>query len=219
MTFPLHSVLLIDHHDIVRFALQTLISACPVLRPVESAASLGEGLRLIGELKPDLVISDIALPDSTGLSTVRAVIEAQGPRRTLVFSMQDEALYGPQVMALGADGFVPKEAAHATVLEAALKVLAGDIWISPSLTSTLVSRSLSRRSRAPLPARAADRAASLTTRELEVLEHLRAGKSTKQIASALDLSVRTVDLHRSNLKSKLGFRTGAELIVFAAQNP
>lgn len=214
----MNSVLLIDHQDIVRFALETLMSTCPHLKVVGSAATVSEGLALIRQLQPDLVITELALPDASGLPAVRAVVHAQEPRRTLVFSMQDELLYGPPVLSAGAGGFVSKQGPHACVVDAALKVLEGGVWVSPRLSSTLLQRSLRRSGRARRARGPADGMTSLTTREVEVLEHLRAGKSTKQIASALDLSVRTIDLYRAQLKSKLGFRTSAELIVFAAQS-
>lgn len=214
----MHSILLIDSQDIVRFALQTLVANCPALHLAGSATTLADGLRLIERLRPDLVICDLALADSTGLPTLRAITQAQQPRRTLVFSMQEEALYGPQALALGADGFVSKAAAHGAVLHAAIQVLDGDISVSPRLGRSLVHDSL-HRLRPRRSARPEHGPAALTLREVEVLEQLGTGKSTKQIASALDLSVRTVDLHRSRIKSKLGFRTGAELIAYAAQQP
>lgn len=211
----MHSVLLIDDHDIVRFGLETLVLSCPQLRLAGSAGTLAEGLGLLGQYRPDLVISDMNLPDSSGLNTVRTLVQAQRPRHTLIVSMQEESLYGPQVLALGAEGYLTKDSALAHVVEAALKVLAGEIWMSPRLNTILLNRRL-RRHKDAEGVRPADRERSLTLRELQVLEQLSQGKSTKEIAAALGLSVRTVDLHRSHIKKKLGLRTGAELIAFAS---
>lgn len=207
------TVLIIDDHDIVRFGLETLVLGCPELQLVGSAASLAEGLAVIAREKPQLVITDMAVGDSSGLDTVRAVVAAQGDRHTIVVSMQDEILYGEQVLALGADGYVMKDSAHASVIPAALAVLAGDTWVSPRLQAKLANRLLKRHRNhvGPAPGTAA-----LTVRELEVLELLKTGKTTKEIANALGLSGRTVDLHRANMKRKLGLRTGAELIAFAS---
>lgn len=210
-----YSVILIDDHDIVRFGLETLILACPQLRLVGSAGDLQTALKLIDRFSPDLVITDMNLPDSSGLNTVRAVVDAQHGRHTLILSMQEEALYGPQVLALGANGYLTKEAAHAHVVEAALKILAGGTWMSPRLNSILLNRQLRRHQRIEAAA-PAEGVRSLTMRELEVLEQLSQGKSTKEIAGALGLSVRTVDLYRSHIKKKLGLRTGAELIAYAS---
>lgn len=213
-----HSVVIIDDHDIVRFGLGTLIGFCKALRLVGSAPTLAEGLRLISQHQPDLVISDLSLEDSKGLDTLRAVVQAQAPRAVLVISMHDEMLYGEQVLALGARGYVMKENAHAVTEQAALAVLRGETWISPELNARLLNRLLQRSRPAPLgdpsPSRT-DASQALSTRELEVLEVLRTGKTTKEIAFQLGLSARTVDIHRANIKRKLGLRSGAELIAYA----
>jgi len=207
------SVLIIDSHDIVRFGLETLVLGCRSLCLLGSADTLAAGLRLIRDRQPDLVITDMTLRDSQGLETVRAVVAAQQPRHTLVVSMHDELLYGEQVLGLGASGYVMKDTAQANVIGAALAVLEGQRWTSPALSAHIVKRVLQRRRQSSGPAEA-----SLTVRELEVLEQLKTGKSTKQIAAALHISPRTVDLYRAQIKKKLGLRTGAELIAFASQH-
>jgi len=208
------TVLVIDDHDIVRFGLEMLVHGCPQLRLVGSAATLAEGLRLIATLKPDLVISDMSIGDSTGLDTVRAVVSTQAPRPVLIVSIHDEMLYGEQAIALGARGYQMKENAHASVIPAALTVLEGGTWISPRLNARLVNRLL-KLQRSPTPSPGST--GSLSLREFEVLELLKSGKSTKEIASLLQVSVRTVDIHRARIKRKLGLRTGAELIAFASR--
>ena len=209
------SVVVIDDHDIVRFGLETLIQQCPELRFAGSAASLREGLALIAAWQPGLVITDMGTSDSSGLDTVRAVLAAQQPRATLVVSMQDELLYGEQVLALGARGYLMKESAHALVVPAALAVLHGGTWVSPRLNAKLLNRFLQRVR--PAPAQEAQQGEmELTPREIEVLQQLKSGRTSKQIATALDLSIRTVDIHRANIKRKLRLRTGAELIAYAS---
>jgi DNA-binding NarL/FixJ family response regulator len=210
------SVVLIDDHDIVRFGLETLLSDCPDLRVVGSAASLKQGLALIEARQPDLVITDMGLGDSAGLDTVRAVVAAQGSRAALVLSMQDEMLYGEQVLALGARGYVMKDNAHAEIVPAALAVLEGGAWMSPRLSARVISRNLKRARVTRDEGAEGGEPPGLSVREVEVLEQLKSGKSTKEIARALDLSARTVDMHRANIKRKLGLRTGAELISFAS---
>ena len=207
----MNSVIIIDDHDIVRFGLEMLIAGCPGLRLAGSVPTLAAGLQLIERLKPALVISDMSMDDSKGLDTVRAVVGAQEPRRTLIVSMHDEMLYGEQVLALGAHGYLMKESAHALVVPAAQAVLGGQTWISQRLNTHLLNRLMKRGGR---PVRDSG-TSSLSMRELEVVELLGAGKTTKEIAYQLDLSVRTVDIHRANIKKKLGLRSGAELIAFA----
>lgn len=207
------TVLVIDDHDIVRFGLEMLVHGCPRLRLGGSAASLAEGLRMIASMQPDLVISDMSTGDSNGLDTVRALVQAQAPRPVLIVSIHDELLYGEQAIALGARGYQMKENAHGSVIPAALTVLEGGTWASPRLNARLVNRLLKLQRSAVLPAAGTG---SLSLREFEVLELLKSGKSTKEIASLLDVSVRTVDIHRARIKRKLGLRTGAELIAFAS---
>jgi DNA-binding NarL/FixJ family response regulator len=211
----MHSVLIIDDHDIVRLGLETLLLRDPQLRLVGSARNLQEGLRLVVRLHPALVVCDMGLGDSHGLATVRAMAQAQAPRRLLIVSMQDEMLYGEQALGIGADGYLMKDCVQEHLLAAVHAVLRGDTWVSPRLNARLVNRHL-RRNVAARKAATGGAQGTLSLRELQVLELLRAGKTTKEIATALNLSGRTVDIHRANLKKKLGLRSGAELIAFAS---
>ncbi len=209
---PRKTVLIIDDHDIVRFGTEMLINGTTDMRVAGVAASLHEGLALIVAHSPDLVVTDMGTGDSQGLDTVRKVIAAQSPRATIVVSMQDEMLYGEPVMSMGALAYVMKETAYTTLLPACRAALAGEAWASPALAARLLRRSL-RHVPGQTPAH------TLTHRELDVLELLKTGRTTKEIASHLGLSVRTVDIHRSNIKRKLGLRTGAELIAYASNRP
>jgi DNA-binding NarL/FixJ family response regulator len=209
----MHPVLIIDDHDIVRLGLEALLSACPEVRLVGSADSLEAGKALIERLHPDLVISDMGLGDSSGLATVRALVALPALERLLIVTMQDEMLYGEQALALGADGYLMKDSVQANLVAAVLTLLQGGTWTSPQLHARLVNRHLRRN---PAGRRAVPGVESLSARELQVLELLRAGRTTKEIARALALSSRTVDIHRANIKKKLGLRSGAELIAFAS---
>ena len=211
----MHSVLIIDDHDIVRIGLEALLSRAPDLRVIASVGSLAAAVPQITRLRPELVISDMGLADSSGLHTVRTVAQVQAPRRVLIVTMQDELLYGEQALALGADGYLMKDCVQDNLLAAAHAVLHGNTWVSPQLTVRMMNRHLRRNTaaRKDVPGGAE---ATLTLRELQVLELLREGRTTKEIASELSLSARTVDIHRANLKKKLGLRSGAELIAFAS---
>jgi DNA-binding NarL/FixJ family response regulator len=211
----MYSVLIIDDHDIVRLGLEALLFPCPDVALSGSADSLQSGLALILRLRPDLVISDMGLGDCAGLDTVRALAQAQGPNKLLVVTMQDEMVYGEQAIALGANGYLMKGSVQANLVPAVLTILHGGTWTSPRLNARLVDRYLRRNTAARL--RAADGLSSLSARELQVLELLRTGKTTKEIAVLLHLSSRTVDIHRANMKKKLKLRSGAELIAFASR--
>lgn len=208
----MHSVFVLDDHDIVRFGLETLIEGSGLLRVVGSSATLNEGLGRIAALQPDLVISDMSMDDSKGLDTVKAVVQAQKPRPVLIVSMHDELIYAEQVLALGARGYVMKENAHAMVMPAAQALLRGERWVSNVVNSRILSRMMKH---ARPGENAATAASQLTVRELQVLEKLGLGKTTKEIAFELDLSSRTVDIHRAHIKKKLHLKSGSELIAFA----
>ena len=203
------TVYILDDHDIVRYGLEMLVLGCDRLKLAGSASDLATGVADIRACTPDLVITDMSMDDSRGLDTVRAVIEAQQGRPVLVVSMHDELLFGEQVLALGARGYLMKESAYAHCLPAMLKILDGETWVSAALNARLLQRLVRR-----TPGMAAVRE-QLSARELEVLTLLGTGKTTKQIAAELNLSTRTVDIHRSNIKRKLRLKTGAELIAYS----
>ncbi len=209
----MRTVFIMDDHDIVRFGLGALLSACPTLTIIGEAATVKDGLNGIAEFQPDLVISDMSMGDSRGLDTVRSVVAAQGIRPVFVISMHDELIYAEQVVAIGARGYLMKEKAQQFALEAVAAVLDGQIWVSPAVNSLLRNR-LRPHSNSPkdMPH------ARLSERELEVLAKLGIGKTTKEIAFELAISARTVDIHRASLKKKLGLKSGAELVSWAASN-
>lgn len=208
----MHSVFILDDHDIVRFGLETLIQGSGLLQVVGTSATLNEGLARIAVLQPDIVISDMSMDDSKGLDTVKAVVQAQKPRPVLIVSMHDELIYAEQVLALGAHGYVMKENAHAMVMPAARALLRGERWVSAVVNSRILSRMMKH---ARPGEHTPGATGQLTVRELQVLEKLGLGKTTKEIAFELDLSSRTVDIHRAHIKKKLQLKSGSELIAFA----
>ena len=208
---PVHTVLLLDDHDIVRFGLSSLMGSSGDFRVVSQCSTLEVAISAISQLKPDLVISDMSLAQSKGLSTVRAVVAAQLPRSTIFLSMHDEILYAEQVLACGAKGYMMKERAQEHIVVAARTVMNGDIWVSPEVNAQILRRlSPSHRLHGNTKSEV------LSNRETEILSLLGSGKTTKEIAHSLELSPRTVDAHRARIKHKLGVRSIAELIVYAA---
>ena len=208
------TVLIIDDHDIIRFGLQTLINNSGTCTVMDTQGSLATGVAAIERLKPDLVVCDMSMDDSKGLNTVRAVVKAQNPRPVLLLSMHDEMIYAEQTLALGARGYLMKENAHEHLMQAVHMTLSGNVWVSAEVSTYLLNRLMKRRNtqNAVLPA---GQASHLSQRELEVLEKIGAGKTTKQIAFDFALSPRTVDIHRANIKKKLGLKTSAEIVSFA----
>ena len=208
------NILLIDDHEIIRFGLQTLIEKSGTCRVIDSQGSLASGVAAIERLAPDLVVCDMSMDDSKGLNTVRAVVKAQSPRPVLLLSMHDEMIYAEQTLALGAKGYLMKENAYEYLMQAINTTLAGNVWVSADVNTYLLNRLL-RRNKNSNAAGPAVQVGRLSQRELEVLEKIGAGKTTKQIAQDLDLSPRTVDIHRASIKKKLELKTSVEIVAFA----
>ena len=211
----MRTIFVLDDHDIVRFGVSALLSSWPDLKLVGEAANLKDGLLGIARYQPDLVISDLSMGDSQGLDTVRSVVAAQGDRAVLIISMHDELIYAEQVVALGARGYLMKENALQFALTAVLDVLNGQMWVSAGVSAQMLNR-LKPHPTANTSIAANVSNAKLSTRELDVLEKLSLGKTTKETAFELNISTRTVDIHRASLKRKLGLKSGAELISWAA---
>ena len=207
-------ILLIDDHDILRFGLQTLIDTSPLFRVVDTQRSMTAGLAAIKQHKPDLVVCDLSLDDSKGLSTVKAVVEAQSPLPVLILSMHDEMLYAEQSLALGVRGYLMKDRAQESVLQAIETIFSGNCWVSPQVNAYLLNRILKRNSRLSASL-LIGHISSLSPRELVVLEWIGKGSTTKEIAGNLSLSPRTVDIHRANIKKKLALKSSAEVVAFA----
>ncbi len=215
MSFPeiqsVHTVLLLDDHDIIRFGLSSLMASSGEFQVISQCATLETAVSAISQLKPDLVISDMSLEQSKGLTTVRTVVAAQLPRATIFLSMHDEIMYAQQVLACGAKGYMMKERAQENIVQAAKTVMSGEIWVSPAVNAQILRRMSPSRGLDTSP-----QSVALSNREAEILSLLGSGKTTKEIAHSLGLSPRTVDAHRARIKRKLGVKSIAELIVYAA---
>ncbi len=203
-------LLLIDDHPIMRHGLAQLIRAEDGLDVCGEAGNARDGLTAVGELKPDLVVIDLTLPDKNGLELLKD-IQAQFPGTLcLVLSMHDETMYGERALRAGARGYIMKEAAADHLITAARKVLSGGIYVSDSMTSRMMEQVVGHRAKAAS-------LESLTDRELEVLEMIGQGVATKNIAERLCISARTVEAHRAHIKDKLAITEGAALVRYAVQ--
>lgn len=209
------SIFIVDDHDIVRFGLESLFQSQPLLQLAGTANSLASALPAIAQLQPDLVITDMSMADSAGLDTVRAVVKAQGDRAVLVLSMHDELIYAEQVLSLGAQGYLMKNFAHALVVQVAQTLLEGKRWVSEDTSAQILNRLVGRGSVDSHRPERQRLKSNMTMREVQVLEKIGAGQTTKEIAYGLSLSPRTVDVYRASVKKKLGLRSGTELVAFA----
>lgn len=204
MTTEIIRIMLVDDHPLVRDGLRARLEAVPHFRVVAEADGADDALRQAGAEQVDLVLMDINMRGTNGIEATSRLCAAFPGIAVLILSMHDKLEYVSQAMQAGARGYVLKDAPGKDIVLAIETVMSGGIYYSAALARQLAH---------PM---AQDN--QLTVREQEVLQHIAAGQSNKQIASDLDLSVRTVETHRLNIKRKLGIEGQAELIKFAVQH-
>ncbi len=197
-------ILLVDDHPLVRDGLRARLEAMPQFEVVAEAGGAAEALEQAGRCDIDLVLMDINMRGANGIEATAQFKHAFPRIAVLILSMHDKLEYVSQAIQAGARGYVLKDAPGKDIVVAIETVMSGGIYYSAALARQL--------------AQPHNQDNQLTSREHEVLRHIANGESNKQIARALDLSVRTVETHRLNIKRKLGIEGQAELIRFAVQN-
>ena len=198
------TVLLVDDHALVRRGFRRMLDDDDVLEVIGEASSGAEAVRLAEKLKPNVIVMDCQLPEMNGLEATRRILGAQPHTAILMLSMHSEDTLVRQALEAGARGYVLKNAMDLDLARAIKEVAAGKSVLDPQLERVESLKG--------------ERGAGLTTRELEILQHIVAGKSNKEIASDLNLSVNTVSVHRANIMDRLGIHKTAELVVYAIRN-
>ena len=204
-------IFIVDDHPIMRQGLGQLINHEPDMQVVGEAEDAATALSGVMETKPDLVIIDISLPGKNGLELIKDIRAVQRTVALLVHSMHDESLYVERVLRAGAQGYIMKHEGGKKVMDAIRKVLSGDIYVSNSMSTKILEIFSNRRSTTTDPVEA------LSDRQFEIFQMIGQGKGTRAIAEELNVSVKTVDAHRANIKEKLGLRTGNELVRYAVR--
>lgn len=200
-------VLIIDDHIVVRRGLLYLINREEDFEVCGEAGDARKGLEAIDLLKPDIVLVDISLPGMNGIEFIKNAQACHPGLPIVVLSMHDESLYTERAIRAGALGYVMKRANSEEIITALRKALRGELQISGSANAALLQKFFGR-----LQSRSGSPLSVLSDRELEVFELIGNGKTTRQIAEALGLSVKTVDSHRMHIKEKLGVTTAPELV-------
>lgn len=203
-------VLIVDDHPIFRFGLAGIINEQPNLEVCGQADSAPQALHAMRRLNPDLVLLDVSLRGTNGIELIKLMKAEKPDLPMLVISMHDETLYGLRALKAGALGYVMKAEAMQHAVEAIRKVLNGKIYVSPTFGEKLIFKAVqSEDSGTGSPVDI------LSDRELEVLQLLGKGHSTRSIAEELHLSVKTIETHRAHIKEKLGFEESADMVKFA----
>jgi DNA-binding NarL/FixJ family response regulator len=206
------SILLVDDHPFMRAGLAQLIDRQPDLRVCGEAGNPAEALQALGKGKPDLVLSDLTMPGRSGLEFIKDLRAMHDNLAILVVSMHDESVFAERALRAGARGYIMKEAGGENLLTAIRQVLRGEVYVSPKMSARILeglSGGRPRGSNSPIE--------KLTDREFEVFQLIGQGKSTRDIAGQLHLSTKTVDVHRGNIKEKLGLTDATALIRHAVR--
>ena len=204
------SILLVDDHAVVRYGIAQLINQQSDLVVCGEEEDAAKALSAIDRLKPDIVIADISLKDSSGLELMRNIKAQYAGLPVLVVSAHDESVYAEIAFRAGALGYLMKGDALEKVLTALRRVLSGNIYVSDALAARMLQQQVRG---------AADPGESpvdgLSDRELEVFQLIGQWKKTKEIAQALHLSIKTIEYYREQIKQKLNLKNAAELTQHA----
>lgn len=202
-----HRVLIVDDHPIVRQGMKLMIDAEPDLAVCGEAQSEQEARSRVRALVPDAVVVDLSLDQGDGINVVRDICAHFPDIRVLVLSMHDEAVYAERLLSEGASGYIMKQAATDQLVNALRMVLRGDTYLSQTVRERMSQAGT----------HAEEPRSRLSARELQVIDLVGRGVSSRDIASRLSLSVKTIESHRAAIKRKLGLMTNAQLVQYAIQ--
>lgn len=203
-------VMIVDDHQIVRDGLKAILQNEEGIGVIAEADNGRSALRLIKELKPDIAIMDIAMPDLNGIDATRHIAAEHPDVKVLVLSMHHDKRMVIEVFNAGASGYLLKECASGELLRAIKAILKGETYLSPKISS-IVLKDLAKRPKGDIPSDVF----SLSPREREVLQLLAEGKSMKETAFTMDVSIKTVEAFRKRLMDKLKVNSIAELTKIA----
>ena len=212
-------ILIVDDHPMMRRGLGQLIDQEPDLSVCSEADTAALALKRVNADKPDLVLADIALPDRSGLELIKDIQALHPWLPVLVVSTHDEFLYAERVLRAGGRGYIMKRESGKLLMRAIRQVLSGQIYVSEKITAKLLEIFAGHR-----PEVTHSPVERLSDREFEVFQLVGQGKGTREIAEHLRLNAKTVEVHRANIRHKLKFERGTEVVRYAirwteAQHP
>ena len=207
-------ILIVDDHPIFRKGIAMLLDHEPDIIICSEAETATEAMGLVEHHEFDLVIADISLKDTNGIELVKSLKALRPQLPVLVLSMHDESLYAERALRAGARGYLMKQAPPDQVVTAIRQVLRGELYLSSAANLLMLSTFVSGRGGSGSSKSSVEK---LSDRELEIFEQLGKGRGTSMIAHDLHLSVKTIEAHRSHIKTKLGVATAPELVRAAVE--
>ncbi|RKX82817.1 MAG: DNA-binding response regulator [Spirochaetes bacterium] len=209
------SIIIIDDHPTVREGLKSIVKRDEALEIVGESGSGEEGLFLVHKLKPDLVLLDLSLKGIDGIEITKQILKDLPDIKVVIISVHSKINYIKEAFLAGAKGYIIKESAPDKLLEGIQKVLKGNYYMDSYVSHEVVQELLLEKKHVEEPKR--DAYGSLSSREQQILRFLAEGMQTKEIASKLFISVKTVENHRANIMRKLNVKNIVELIKYAAK--
>ena len=205
-------ILLVDDHPFMRAGLAGLIDRQSDMMVCGEAGNPTEAFRSLEKIRPDIVLSDLAMPGRSGVEFIKDLHAADSTLAILVVSMHDEVVHAERALRAGARGYIMKEAGGENLLSAIRQVLRGEVYVSPRMSARILdglSGTKPRGSNSPIE--------KLTDREFEIFQLIGQGKNTRDIAQQLNVSPKTIDVHRSHIKEKLALTDVTALIRHAVR--
>ena len=206
-------ILLADDHKLMRSGLRLLIEQQPDLTVVGEAADGREAVALATSLRPDVAVMDISMPNLNGIEAAHQITQSHAELAVIVLSMHPDESYVLRALKAGAKGYLLKDSAESDLITAVRAVARGKSFFSPAVSKVLLDDYIRKLKRSG----AEDAYDLLTPREREVLQLVAEGKSNKEVANLLNLSVYTVETHRSNIMQKLNLKGVPELTLYAVR--
>jgi two-component system response regulator NreC len=202
-------IVLADDHALVRQGFRMILEAQPDMEIVGQAGNGREAVELAEKLHPDVVVMDVAMPELNGTEATRRLAASTPRTRVLALSMHKDSVYVREILRAGARGYLLKDSGDTDLVAAVRAVAKGEGYISPAVSDAVLS---------DYRKHVTDPLDLLTGREREVLQSIAEGKTNKEIATALNLSVYTVEAHRGRIMEKLNLHSTGELVRFALRN-
>jgi two-component system response regulator NreC len=206
-------ILIADDHGIVRRGLHYMLERAPGMEVAGEAADGREAVKMAESLNPDVIVMDIAMPNLNGIEATAQIVKKNPKIGVIILSVHSDETYIARALSSGAKGFLLKDSAEADLIRAVHAVSEGRPFFSPAITQTLLEDYMRRLQQQNLQ----DSYDLLTDREKEILQLLAEGKSNKEVAALLELSLYTVETHRSNMMQKLNLHNTAEIVLYAVR--